>query len=125
MVDKSFDTSGARGFVDRWAATSPGLRSELFKYALALSAAYKVSAPRRSGHLASSVVPGTAWSSYGRKRRPVGTVTVRAYYAVWNLTGAGPGMHRRSTGRQPKFGPFRGSYTFGKIVGELRGGKYM
>ena len=106
---------------------SQELRSELFQCALKLSREYMTEAPRRTGRMASSVRPGLAWSTYNNTNVPIGTVSndVKAPnghgYAVYNLTGAGPGKHRRSTGKNPRFGPFQGDFTFNRIVKQMGG----
>lgn len=103
-----------------WLATSNDLRVELLDWALFFAVSYRNVAPTRTGHLKStargSVVPDD-WN----RDRPMGALKVSARYAVWNLTGAGPHMHRRSTGRRPKFGPFKGDFTFSKILAFAQG----
>lgn len=122
MAEKTVDIPDGRrneGIVT-WLATSVELRACLLGWAAKFAAAYKAEAPHRTGRLASSAVPGVEMSKYTGDR-PIGTVKVLAPYAVWNLTGAGPGMHERSTGRKPRFGPFHGDFTFTRIANELRG----
>lgn len=103
-----------------WLATSVELRACLLGWAVKFTTAYKAAAPHKTGRLAASAVPGVEWSKY-KNDRPIGTVKVLAPYAVWNLTGAGPGRHQHSTGRTPKYGPFDGSYTFRTITEALQG----
>lgn len=108
-----------KGFVD--ALTSPQAAIFMYNVALKVKMAYSVNAPKRSGHLATSARASLVKRSPPRARfkgdRWVGRVTVGAEYGVWNETGAGIGMHLRSSKtRQPRFGPFKGSYTFRKIT---------
>lgn len=103
--------------------TSVGLRAELLGWATKFANAYSLEAPvgrsASRGRLRAGAKPGVTFSAYTRDR-PIGTVTNRVFYAVWNLTGAGPGMHTRSTGRTPRFGPFQGDYTYSKIIAQMR-----
>lgn len=106
--------------------TSPELRSELLSWAQRFANAYRFTAPvgrsATAGRLSRGAKPGLTmgdWSGANPKR-PMGTVTNRVPYAVWNLTGAGPGKHTKSTGRMPWYGPFQGAYTFEKIISMIR-----
>lgn len=122
MAEKTVDIPEGRRNegIKEWLRSSVELRAALLGWAVKFTTAYKAEAPHKTGRLASSAVAGVEWSKYTNDR-PIGTVKVRAPYAVWNLTGAGPGKHERSTGRMPRFGPFRGDFTFTRIANELRG----
>ncbi len=94
----------------------PELMVTLFSYASIIAMSYRGVSPMRTGLLANSAKPGLAFSTYKGYNRPIGTVTNRVPYAVWVQTGAGPRMHQKSTGRMPRYGPFKGSFTYRKIV---------
>lgn len=103
--------------------TSVQLRAELLGWATKFANAYRMEAPtgrsKTAGRLKSGAVPGVQMGDY-KKDRPIGTVKNRVHYSVWNLTGAGPGKHTRSTGNMPRFGPFDGHYTFEKIIRKMQ-----
>lgn len=74
-------------------------------------------APKRTGDLAESTVSSVGISNKAKGMpRWEAVIEVRVPYGVWNQTGAGPGMHPRSTGNRPIFGPFEGAYTFSEVV---------
>lgn len=98
------------------------LKFLLSSYASLLASMYAEAVPHRSGRLAAGVRAGMGKHVYKGKSYPVGLVMNTTYYAVWNLTGAGPGKHVNSTGREPKYGPFQGDFTFGKIVKAVQAG---
>lgn len=88
------------------------LRNQLFEIALRLSSAYMSELPARTGKLKGGTRVTMAWNTQADTPRPEARVVNDTFYSVWNLTGAGPGMHEHSTGNRPKYGPFEGRYTF-------------
>lgn len=117
--------AGRSGFVPRVnedeILSKPGVKLVLEEQASMLAGLYREMVPNRSGVLASGIQVGMGYTNYG-KRKLAAMLINPVHYAVWNLTGAGPGMHRNSTGREPKYGPFKGAYTFSKIVAAAKAG---
>lgn len=92
---------------------SQGLRRELLTTAIKLSSAYMANLPVRTGKLKSGTRVMMATNTQAKTGpRPEARIVNDTFYSTWNLTGAGPGMHTRSTGNEPKFGSFKGDYTF-------------
>lgn len=97
-------------------ATSQPLRRELLETALKVASLYMANLPSsskypRTGRLKAGTRVSLSWNELTNDR-PQAEVQNNTYYAVWNLTGAGPGMHTHSTGKRPRYGPFKGDYTF-------------
>lgn len=105
---------------EAWMHESDKLKQHLFFQAGLIALKYRAVAPKTSGELRGSASVSVGPTDYKqRKGRPMGSVNVNAKHAVWNLTGAGPGMHTHSTGRMPRYGPFKGDYTFEKILSKI------
>lgn len=115
---------------------SQKMRMTMLMVASEATVLFKAMAPKRTGRMAASAKPSVRLSDkttrvntkWGNHDRWMGVVSVdavdpfnKAPYPVWNMSGAGPGKHPRSTGRRPKFGPFEGSYTFNKVTKAMRG----
>ncbi|QGH75749.1 head-tail connector protein [Gordonia phage Syleon] len=101
---------------------SASLNKALAGVAVEAAALYMALAPKRSGRLASSATPRVVLS--GKPEGPdrwVASVQVRAPYSVWNEMGAGPRKHPKSTGKDPWYGPFEGSFTFKKVLEGMKG----
>lgn len=111
------------------AGKSASMRLILLRLAMQAANLYRTEAPigrEGSGRLRASARAGVRLSDLGQGRavpgdRLMGVVDVDAYYAVWNEMGAGPGMHPKSTGNMPRYGPFSGSHTFTKILDTMKG----
>lgn len=123
MDDINIPPAGRNEGIKNWLLTSVQLRSELLMWATRFANEYRMTAPtgrsETAGRLKAGAVPGVQMGDW-RKDRPIGTVKNRVHYAVWNLTGAGPGMHTRSTGRTPRYGPFKGDFTFETIIRKMQ-----
>lgn len=99
---------------------SDRLKRELFYTAMTVAARFMADAPRDSGRMAASTSASQEASDYAKSAgRPIGAVRVSAPYAVWRLTGAGPGKHTHSTGNEPRGGPYDGDYTFTTIIKKM------
>lgn len=103
---------------------SDPLKRELDKVAAKARALYVSKAPKRTGAMASGSKYGVTKSDIAAKDRWMGYVRVKAYYAVWNEMGAGPRRKPqplpRHTGNEPFGGSKKGTFTFRKVISELK-----
>lgn len=95
---------------------SKQLYQALVPLAVQATALYAAMAPKRTGTMVRSARPRIRKNEIAKQDRWVAEVKVGAYYGVWNEMGAGPGMHPKSTGNRPRYGPFAGSFTFKKVL---------
>lgn len=108
--------------LENFVRTDDRLKRELFYTAMTVAARFQATARKGTGRMAASTVVGTEPTDYAPAAgRPTGTVRVTAPYTVWRLTGAGPGMHPRSTGKEPWGGPYGGDFTFKHIIEQMGG----
>lgn len=124
-MDASYDGPRNEGMAK--VLLSQDMKRCLLAVAQEAAEGFKVLAPRRTGRMAGSAKASTKWSDLGPRDRWMGVVTVDARdpknnkkYAVWNQTGAGDYQHPRSRDQQPKYGAYRGAFTFTDVV-ELMG----
>lgn len=99
---------------------SPDMRRAMVRVADIALILYTLHVAKQTGQLAASGRAEVAMSDLTHDRW-MAILRVTAPYAVWHEWGAGPGMHPRSTGNMPWFGPIPPAYDFVDVVTHMKG----